>query len=292
MTPQKRKQFAQYLIVMLGIGAGLVWSAVFTLEASSGFLRIHFFDVGQGDAIFIEAPNGNQVLVDGGPDNSVLAKLGDAMPFWDRSIDLVILTHPHADHLDGLIEVLKRYRVGMVIESGVNHSIPEYQEWRRILAEKRIRVVTAKAGQRLHISSDSYFDVLTPYENFAGDTLKDIHGASVIAKLTYGLSSILFTGDAEKRLEYQLIASGARLDADILKIGHHGSKTSTAEDFLKAVSPKAAVISAGRKNRYGHPHQDVLDRLVKSGIETLRTDTGGDITFISNGVQFSLDKKN
>ena len=283
MPPKIKKKIVRYLLLAIGTAAVIIWYAVFQVEAQSGFLRVNFFDVGQGDAIFIESPSGNQILIDGGPDNSVLSKLGETMPFWDRSIDLVILTHPHADHLDGLVEVLKRYDVETVLESGVNHTIPEYAEWHEFLKEKNVKVIIAEAGQRIRLGSAAYLDVLTPFEDFIGKSPKDIHDATIISKLSYGATTLLFTGDAERSLEYQLLYSGADIDADILKVGHHGSKTSSADGFLGAVSPEIAVISAGRKNRYGHPHQDVLDRLRNLGISIFRTDTDGDIEMVSDG---------
>jgi len=286
MRPFRRINFFQYTILGFVAVAGLVWFAVFKVEAVGGLLRVHFFDVGQGDAIFIEAENGNQVLVDGGPNSSVLAKLGEVMPFWDRSIDLVILTHPHADHLDGVLEVLKRYDVGVVMESGVNHSIPEYEEWHQLLKEKNIKVVVAKSGQKVRLSDLAYLDILTPFENFAGESPKNVHDSIIIAKLVHASTTALFMGDAEKQMEYRLLFSGAEIDADILKVGHHGSKTSTSEELLRAVTPEISVISAGRKNRYGHPHQEVIDRLENSGIKIFRTDIDGDIVFVSNGVGF------
>jgi len=223
-------------------------------------------------------------LIDGGADNSVLSKLGEAMPFWDRSIDLVILTHPHADHLDGLVEVLKRYDVGTVLESGVNHNISEYAEWRELLKEKEVKVVIAKAGERVKISQKVYLDILTPFEDFVGKSVKNIHDAAIVSKLVFASTSVLFMADAERPLEYQLL--NFDIEADILKVGHHGSKTSSSESFLKAVSPEIAVISVGQKNRYGHPAQEVLDRLGAIGVKILRTDLEGDIAIESNGAVY------
>src|SRR3989344_8979537 len=147
--------------------ASFVWYAVFYFEARQNLL-VTFFDIGQGDSSFIEAPNGNQVLIDGGPDDTVLSKLGREMPFWDRSIDAVILTHPDKDHIAGLVEVLKRYDVGMVLWTGVLHSNAEYDEWKKLLAEKEIPVFIAKRGQKMVIGEGIVFHVLAPFENFEG----------------------------------------------------------------------------------------------------------------------------
>lgn len=273
--------FALLLVVVL------VWYAVFYFEARQNLLA-SFFDIGQGDAIFIEAPNGNQILVDGGPSDKILAKLGQALPFWDRSIDLLLLTHTHADHLDGLFEVLKRYQIGMVLESGASYSLPEYEEWHRLLEKKNVPIVIAQRGQKIIFAKAGKLEIFSPFENFAGVSLKNPHDANVVSKLIYGDSSFLLTGDAERYLEYRLfLESGGSgfygLRSEVLKVGHHGSKTSSSEEFLQAVSPKIAVIQVGRKNRYGHPTQEVLDRLASAGARILRNDLAGDIILESDG---------
>lgn len=261
----------------------LIWYAVFSLNAHRN-LEIHFFDVGQGDGIFFELPNRTQVLIDGGPGSGILAKLGNVMPFWDRTIDLVIVSHPHADHIDGLIDVLKRYTVRMVIESGASYSSADYNEFHQLLKEKKVNVIHARIGQHIVLSNIARLDILAPIDNVSDKTLTDIHDAMVISRLMYGSTTVLFMGDVEKALEYKMVFSGMRLAADVLKIGHHGSKTSSVQEFLAAVHPQYAVISAGRKNRYGHPHQEVVERIKALGISLLRTDEKGDIVFESDGV--------
>lgn len=268
---------------LLAFAVCAIWYAVFYVEAREN-LRITFFDIGQGDSELVEFPNGNQVLIDGGPDARVVEKLGSVMPFWDRSLDLVILTHPHVDHLAGLLEVLKRYNVGMIMETGVNYSTSEYAEWHKLLKEKGIPIIIAKRGQRIVAGQNSFFDVLTPFDDFVGKSVSNVHDAMIVSRLRYGSTTVLFTGDAEKPVEYRLLMSNTDLVADILKVGHHGSKTSTTEDFLTRVHPRFAVISVGKKNKYGHPHQGVIDRLKSFGIETLRTDENGGILFVSDGV--------
>lgn len=288
---EKVKKYAR--IIFLGIlvsVVAMIWYAVFYFS-SRQYLRVTFFDVGQGDAIFIETPGGNQILMDGGPDGRVLAKLGAALPFWDRSLDLLVATHPHADHLAGLVEVLRRYDVGRVMESGVGHATPEYEEWRKILKERAVSVVAARRGQRIHAGDGIVLDILSPAED-AIVAAKAPHDANVVALLAQGETTILLTGDIEKALEYRLLfESPALLDADILKVGHHGSKTSSTAEFLKAVSPEAAVISAGRKNRYGHPHPDVVGRLKATGGQVFRTDQDGDIVLESNGIRYSFSTR-
>jgi len=260
----------------------LIWYGVYYIESQKN-LVVHFFDIGQGDGIFFELPNHVQVLIDGGPGNGILSKLGDVMPFWDRTIDLVILTHPHADHVDGLIDVLKRYSVGMVIESGSFYPTPDYDEWNKLVKQKKIPVVYARKGQRVALSDRATLHILSPQEEVVGKRFTNIHDGMVVSKLVYGSTAILFTGDGEKIIEYNLISSGISLVADILKAGHHGSKTSTTQGFLDAIRPRFVVISVGRKNNYGHPHTDVVDRIQASGIDLFRTDINGDVEFMSDG---------
>ncbi len=273
------------ILLVLAASTAFVWYAVFS-ESRAG-VAVHVFDVGQGDAIFIEAANGNQVLIDGGPGARVLSHLGRVMPFYDRSIDVVILSHPHADHLAGLVEALKRYRVGTVLMADAAYSSGEYAEWQRLLTEKKVRGVFAHAGQVVKLAPDAALHVLSPFRSFSsGEPPKNIHAAMVTAKLTVGSSTILFMGDAERMLEQQLVLLGADVDADILKVGHHGSKTSTSDDFLRAVSPDAAVISVGKGNRYGHPHLEVLERLEDGELAVYRTDRDGTIVLESDGTGF------
>ncbi len=278
------KNIKFYVLVLLFGASVFVWYAVFRVEQYTGKLFVDIFDVGQGDAIFFEG-GGNQVLIDGGPNNAVLSRLGEVMPVWDHSIDLLVLTHAHVDHVTGLIEVVKRYDVGMVLESGEQYQTSEYEEWHRLIREKHIPVVIAKKGEVIHLGNGIVLDVLSPFENAEGVSFKNPHDAMVTAKLIFNKASFLLMGDAEKMIEYRLVReSPLLLKSDVLKVGHHGSKTSSSEEFLSAVSPDIAVISLGRKNRYGHPHQEVLDRLHSFGIEVFRTDQDGDVKFISDGV--------
>lgn len=280
-APRIRKVFLALLVTAVAV----IWYTVVYAEAHRVF-RVTFFDVGQGDAIFLEAPDGNQILIDGGPGDRVLAKLGERMPFWDRSIDLLILTHPHADHLNGLLEVLKRYDAGMVMETGVHHSIPEYGEWHDLLKKKNAQMIAAHRGQRVNLGRAGMIDILAPFESFEDASPKNVHDAMVVLKFRYGSTMVLLMGDAEEPLEYKLLMSGTDVAADILKVGHHGSKTSTALAFVRAVAPTAAVVSSGKNNRYGHPHQQTLDTLAKFNIPVFRTDRDGDIEFISDGRDF------
>jgi competence protein ComEC len=278
-----------WLVSFLFFANLLAWLAVFDFTRQK-FLVVDFFDVGQGDSAFIVTPGGRQILIDGGPDNSVLEKLGDNMPFWDRTIDLIILSHPEKDHLTGLIEVLKRYKVENILWTKIERNTAEYQEWIDGIKKEGARVIIAQAGEKIKIGKLE-INILNPLEDLENQELEDSNDSSVVAKLIYGEKSFLFTGDISGKIEASLTEDLTQIDSDILKVSHHGSKYSTSDEFIKAVSPQIAVIEVGKDNSYGHPTQDVLDRLLKYGINILRTDQGGDIKFISDGKILELINK-
>jgi len=289
MFPERKKSVF-YVLAFLGLLNVFVWLIVYDLSKAC-FLEVTFLDVGQGDAIFIETPQRNQILIDGGPNSAILEKLNTRMPFWDRTIDLIILTHPESDHLTGLIEVLKRYKVENILWTGIIRDTNEYQEWEKLVENEDAEIKIAQAGQRINLSTyetDKYIEVLYPFESLAGQEFKDSNNTSIVAKLVFGKNSFLFTGDTYKSVEKELIEKGININSDVLKVAHHGSKTSTSQDFVREVFPQIAVISAGRNNSYGHPHQETLDTLAKYDITIFRTDLQGDIEIISDGKNYGV----
>jgi competence protein ComEC len=276
------------ILGFLFVIAVVVWIFVFVETGQSKFLEIDFFDVGQGDSIFIETMDKKQILIDGGPDLSVLEKIGRAMSFYDRYIDIVVLTHPEQDHLNGLIEILKRYNVGTVITSGIIKNTDQYKEFIKIIKEKNIPIYIAKLGGEINFGDNIKLNILYPFESIVGKEASDVNNFSVVSQLIYNNFKLLLTGDIEKSVENKLIKSGLNLQSDVLKIAHHGSKTSTSDEFLKKVDALLAIILVGKDNKYGHPHQEVLDRL--KNILTLKTGDMGDIEILSNGEEFFIKK--
>ncbi len=261
----------------------LIWSDVFG-RRNQADIEVSFFDVGQGDSIFLKSKDGADILIDGGPNNKVISLLARSLPFYDRSIDVVLLTHPHSDHVTGLIDVLKQYHVGMVLESGADYNTPEAKEFERIIKEKNIKRVVIDRPASLSFSDGALLKILLPGESFENKILKNVHDSMVVSELDYENKKILFMGDAEKKLEQKLISEDKIGNTDILKIGHHGSKTSSTQNFIDVVRPKYAIISVGR-NKFGHPNQEVLSRLLNFGVKTFRTDMSGTIRAkITNGV--------
>jgi len=280
------KFFLLGLLIFLNI---LAWLTVYEISQPQS-LEVNFFDVGQGDAIFIKDQKLHQVLIDGGPDSTVLEKLGKEIPFWDNTLDLIILTHPEKDHVSGLIEVLKRYKVENILWTGILRDTSEFKEWEKLIESEGAKIFIARSGQKIKWSRTvlDRFEVLYPFESLAGKEFKDSNNTSIVVKLIFGENSFLFTGDAYKSVERDLIEKGIDVDSDILKVAHHGSKTSSSEEFIKAVSPQEAIISVGKDNKYGHPHREVLETLAKYGINILRTDLNGDIKIICDSQSLKL----
>jgi len=255
-------------------------------EQPSDHLRLWFFDIGQGDSIMIDTPNHQQILVDGGPNSSILQQLGKALPLTDKEIDLVISTHNDADHLAGLNSVLEHYKVDKIWLTGAIHTTQTYQKFRQLIEEKNIPTEIVKAGAKIQFDSLSGV-VISPFESYNG-LLPDAQNASgIVTFWQYGAETILLTADVDSDQEAEMIDKNVLQPTTILKVAHHGSKTSTSEDFLRVVQPKIAVISVGRNNRYGHPTEETLARLNKFLIPTLRTDQRRTIRFDITENQFS-----
>lgn len=244
---------------------------------------INFFDIGQGESALVQTPAGQNILIDGGPSAAVLQKLGSTLPWTRRTIDLVILSHPHADHVTGLIKVLERYKVRQVLATGVLHTTPEYLTFLKLIKDKKIPLTIAQAGQNIKLASGVSVDILWPPMSYIGQQVDDLNLTSIVNKINFGETSALFTGDTPIMNEQALISAGVNLHAQILKVAHQGSRTSTSEEFLRAVAPEFAVISVGRNNRFGHPNKEVLERLKSLGIKIFRTDVDGNVSFVSNG---------
>ena len=264
--------------------AGLLWTAVLLWPDSR--LQVAFVDVGQGDAAFISTPGNRQIVVDGGPDPLEMVRfLGENMPFRDRSIDLVVLSHPHSDHVNGLIELLSRYDVRAVLERRVEHDSPHYTAWRKAVAEEGAEVVEAEPGQRIELGNGVVIEILGPPSVLLAGTESDVDNASVALRLVYGEVSFLLTGDMFSEAESALLDSETPIDADVLQVGHHGSRTSSSPAFIDAVSPAIAVISAGADNRFSHPHPETIETLTRYVQQQmiLQTSERGTIRFYTDG---------
>ena len=241
--------------------------------------KVVFLDVGQGDAILLQSGT-QQVLVDGGPGMDVLSRLGEEMPWFDRYIEVVVLTHPQKDHMEGLLHVLERYDVGMVLLPRAVNSTQMQKVWLDRIIDKDIPYRFAWSGQEMLVG-DLKLSILNPFDvpEAEAATRANVNNASVMMRVDYMGMSFLLTGDMEKRVEKFVIEriDNEVLSTDVLKVGHHGSKSSSMKELIDIVSPQIAVISVGDDNKYGHPHEDVLNRLADTLI--MRTDQEGSVRF-------------
>jgi competence protein ComEC len=303
----------KYSLGFLVLIATTIWLAVFLYPNPK--LSLVACDVGQGDAILASVAS-TQILIDGGPDNKVLGCLARKMPFWDRKIEVVVLTHPQKDHFTGLIEVFRRFQVETLLSSSLDSSSKEFQVLKSVVGGSDTKVVDVTTGTVIRYSS-IYLDIVHPSESFLSasgvqsDTSRgvtftgktplieenilgsytssrDPNDFSVVAILRYGDFDALLTGDIGPTVTDEILAIGLLEDVDYIKIPHHGSKNGLTENLLKVTSPEIAVISAGKDNSYGHPHKEVIELLSEYGVKTLRTDLDGDIEIVTDGKSWWL----
>ncbi len=289
-----RKNVSFAVLIALFFINFLIWSEIHTYKISRNILTVAFLDVGQGDSIFIQSPGGVQVLIDGGSSSSVLRALSGIMPFYDRSIDMIIATHPDTDHVGGLIDILKRFDVKYIVRPGINHDTPGYEALLSNIkkeVDNGAQVMFARRGQIYDLGVDENGTRATLRILFPDRDMPNVESntGSIVAKLIYGQTSVLLTGDAPKAVERYLVElDGTELDSDILKLGHHGSKTSSDKLFVGFVSPKFAIVSSGVNNRYGHPNQEVIDTLNNLGIKIKNTADEGNLVFESDGDKWTI----
>lgn len=264
--------------ILIGILALSLILAGIIFHSARQDLKVIFLDVGQGDAILIEQGQ-NQILIDGGPSGQrLLEELGKYVPFWDRKIEVVMATHPDADHIGGLIDLMRTYQIGQIIDTQTQSESQLYKKYREIISQKNIEEADGIKGINMKIGEGVEMKILSPPENY-NPAEKDTNLNSIVTRLSFGENSFLFTGDLPSDGEQALIKSVENINSQVLKVAHHGSKYSTSEEFLKAVSPRDAVISVGANNRYGHPVPEILERLKNLNINIFRTDEKGDIIY-------------
>ncbi len=281
------KKYLPYIIFLAIVGISLLLVLhVFKNLKKDPFLKVSFLDVGQGDAIFIQAPNKKQFLIDTGRDSKVLEALSKEMPFADRSLDAVVLTHRDIDHAGGLPSVFRNYKVAKIIESDVliesqNKEVEDF--FNNVKSEKFL----VSRGTKIYLDEENkiYLEILFPDKSVPN---KGLNENSIVSKLVFNKTSFLFTGDANIYSENLImwVSKEGDIDVDILKLGHHGAKTSSGLLWLEKTSPSLAIISAGKGNTYGHPHKEVLERLEKLKIPYLSTFEKGNIVIKSDGLNF------
>jgi len=272
------QRFLPTIAVLILLAAIVFGSQHYTAAERGDDLRLWILDIGQGDSILIDTPDHHQILVDGGPDSKVLQRLSQALPLADKEIDLIISTHNDADHLSGLNDVIQHYTVGKIWLTGAIHTTQTYQKFINLIAEKHIPTEKILAGSTISFGLLQGI-AISPFQSYDGVTPDQQNAAGIVTMWQYGNETFLLTADVEQAQEQEMVTRHVLRPVDILKVGHHGSKTSSTEAFLQATTPKIAVISVGRNNKYGHPTQLVLDRLRSFNTPVLRTDQNGTIRF-------------
>ena len=277
------------ILLVLGIVVVFVAIPAFWLTYSAASeLEVDFLDIGQGDAILIKTPYGQNVLIDGGPDNTIIKRLSENLPWWDRKIDLMILTHPHDDHVAGLNDVIKRYQVKKILYTGVVHNSPAYLNWLELIKNSHIPLVIIDRPQVITLGNDCQLDILYPHSSLLGKGVDNLNNSSIVAKLIYGKTKFLLTGDIEIEVEQELISSKVDLTAQVMKACHHGSDTSNSKEFLQAVKPEIVIMQVGTDNQFGHPSRRVIKRLERIGARVFRNDLDGTVKLVSNGQKIEI----
>ncbi len=282
MPKALQKNLKLIIIFFIAVSLGL---AVFVYAQNpEKNLKINYLDVGQGDAVLIQTPYDQNILIDGGDTNAqILQQLPKFMPFWDREIDMIMISHPHDDHIGGLVKVLQRYKVKQILYTGVVHNSPAYLSLLENVKRKNIAMTIIDRPQKIQLGDDLYFDILYPFESLLNQEVDNLNNSSIATKLVYKNNSFLFTGDDEKEIEAELLKADIDLSADVFKAGHHGSITSNTQEFLEAMNPQYAIIQVGEDNDFGHPSLRILKRMERLEIEYYRNDLNGWVQVISNG---------
>ncbi|MCL5407214.1 MAG: MBL fold metallo-hydrolase [Patescibacteria group bacterium] len=274
------KRNLQFVVSIFAIVIFVFLIGRYSRPQASSDLKVYFLNVGQGDAEYIKTPSGQDILIDGGPDTSVLNELGKVMDFGDREINLVILSHPHADHLTGLLEVINRFKVDEVWETGVEYPSSTYDLWRQEIFARKIPDKIVKAGDSKDFG-ETKIKILYPLSPLQNSKIDNLNNASVVNRLDYKKFSVLFMGDLEKDFQTKIL--NENLFATVLKVAHHGSSNGLSENLLKVVRPALAIIEVGKDNTYGHPASSIINLLKKYAVRIYRTDQNGTIEIDSDG---------
>jgi competence protein ComEC len=283
------RNYLRWYLLVITLFISIILLLVILNEDRHGILTFAVLNIGQGDALFIDSPTGTQVIVDGGPDKALLREIVKMMPWYDRHIDLLVVTNPDKDHYEGFIPLLDKYSADVVLEPGTTNNYQEYSVLENKYKDKNIPKVLARRGQVVDLGGGAYLEILFPDLDVSGLSSND---GSIVMKLVYGETSVMLQGDSTSAIEHYLVGiNHGELQSTILKAGHHGSKTSSTMEYVSAVSPKWTVISSGVNSEYGHPNKETLVTMKALSIPTYDTCNNGTLIFKSDGKNFILENK-
>lgn len=289
----KMRKKAKYLFIFLLLINVIVWILYF-----SGLKKdfsINFFDIGNGDGMLIETPEHFRVVADGGSSDRILDKIGLVDPFLGKDIDLLILTHPHEDHVFSALEVIKNFRVKSVLSTGVIYTSPTYLEFLKEIEDRQIHFIEASQGQ-VYQYGELSIEVIYPFSNIAGEKFSNVNDSSLVFRASFGNFSAIFLGDIEEKAGLEILKQGVDISANVVKISHQGARNGAQNlpFFLERINPQAAIVSVG-ENHFGHPAAETAKRLDELDINFYRTDLHGTVTIFSDKEKFwiktSVDKK-
>lgn len=287
------KNLLSYLLLGIITFSYSLWTdyKVENSEKGTGYLKFSVLDIGQGDALYIESPTGKQVLVDGGPNKNLMKQITKVISPYDRRIDVLVVTNPDRDHYEGFIPLLDKYSVDLLLEPGTTNKYPAYKVFRDKIEKLGVKRMLARKGQIIELGGGAYLEVLFPDRDVSEMSPND---GSIVMKLVYGETSVMLQGDSTSRMEQYLrgSVSSTTLKSNILKAGHHGSRTSSSIGYVKAISPDLVVVSSGRNNDYGHPHKEVITTMKELDIPMYDTCNNGQLDFQSDGKTFTFLNKN
>ncbi|MFA5420978.1 MAG: MBL fold metallo-hydrolase [Patescibacteria group bacterium] len=254
-------------------------------------LKVYFLDSGQADTILIRSPEKKNILIDVGSEKGV-KEIERVIPWWDKKIEIIIITHPHDDHISGIPLLLKKYEIDTIFFTGVFCDSPIYQEVMKSIKEKEINLILPQKEQIIEIEKNCLLYFIYPTENLWNKGAENLNNSSIVNKLVCKNKSFLFTGDIEEDAEKEILKNSFNIKSDVLKVPHHGSISSTHQEFLNEVSPKISIIMVGKNNKHNHPSNRIINRLKKIGSEVFRTDLDGSILIGSDGENLYSEKIN
>ncbi len=284
-----RKFLLLYIVLIIGVFlAACELDTAMSEEDYTDKLVVHFIDVGQGDSTLIEFPNGEVSLIDAGTRNNGKKVVEYLKEQGIKKIDYLIATHPHEDHIGGLPEIVRAFEIDKVYMPDKTANTRIFEELLEEIKAKDLKINIAKGGDIILDTGNLKYTILAPNM----DDYDNTNNFSIVTKIEYKNNSFIITGDAERESEIEMLNGNYNLKANVLKVGHHGSSTSSIDEFIDAVDPEYFIISLGKDNTYGHPHKEVINKFKKTGSEILRTDELGNIVFVSNGDEISQENLN